>query len=102
MFSTWFRVHTIALICQVLKDHPLSKIPWRFNGICSMGWYDSKQLQQQEHFSLRDHIIFLIKLSAHCSLRSLIWNIYKSFGIVYQKLFIMLYFILDKDYDGKS
>lgn len=39
MFSTWFRVHTVALACQVLQEHPLSRIGWQFNKTCSMGWH---------------------------------------------------------------
>jgi hypothetical protein len=39
LFSTWFGTHTVALACEVLKDHPLSSIPWRFNTVCSMGWH---------------------------------------------------------------
>jgi hypothetical protein len=38
LFSTWFRVHTIALASQVIADHELSEIPWKFNNTCSMGW----------------------------------------------------------------
>ena len=48
MFATWFRVHTIAVICQVLWDHPLAEIQWRFNDICSMGWYDSETLERAQ------------------------------------------------------
>jgi hypothetical protein len=39
MFATWFRVHTIALICEILPDEPLAKIDWQFNTFCSMGWH---------------------------------------------------------------
>lgn len=40
LFSTWFRIHTIGLICEILKKNPLSQINWRFNNTCSMGWHD--------------------------------------------------------------
>lgn len=39
MFATWFRVHTIALICEILNDEPLAKVNWNFNPCCSMGWH---------------------------------------------------------------
>ena len=39
LFATWFRVHTIALITQVLQTHPLARLDWRFNPSLSMGWY---------------------------------------------------------------
>jgi hypothetical protein len=39
MFSTWFGVHTVALACQVLQEHPLARIDWRFNNTGSMGWH---------------------------------------------------------------
>jgi hypothetical protein len=41
LFATWFRVHTIALICQVLQDEPLAGLDWQFNTICSMGWHQA-------------------------------------------------------------
>jgi hypothetical protein len=41
LFATWFRVHTLALACQVVGEHPLSRIPWQFNKDCSMGWHDT-------------------------------------------------------------
>jgi hypothetical protein len=39
MFATWFRVHTLALIGEILTDHPVSRVGWKFNGRCSMGWH---------------------------------------------------------------
>jgi hypothetical protein len=40
MFATWFRVHTLALMAEVLTDEPaLSGIPFRFNSTLSMGWH---------------------------------------------------------------
>jgi hypothetical protein len=44
LFATWFRVHAIALACQLLRDHSLSEIDWRFNTICSMGWHKRSPL----------------------------------------------------------
>ncbi|MGA1870988.1 MAG: hypothetical protein ACMUJM_20820 [bacterium] len=38
MFATWFRVHTIALISQVLDNTIYSEIEWNFNRAFSMGW----------------------------------------------------------------
>lgn len=38
-FSTWFRVHAIALISEVLTDEPIAQVPWHFNNSCSMGWH---------------------------------------------------------------
>lgn len=40
MFPTWFRVHTLALIAEVLTDEPaLAGRPFQFNRACSMGWH---------------------------------------------------------------
>ena len=39
MFATWFRVHTFALIAEVLTDDQLSEARWEFNTSCSMGWH---------------------------------------------------------------
>lgn len=39
-FATWFRLHTLALIAEVLTDEvDLQAIPWRFNRAPSMGWH---------------------------------------------------------------
>jgi hypothetical protein len=39
MFPTWFRIHTLAIISEVLTDEPIAKGYWRFNDVCSMGWH---------------------------------------------------------------
>jgi hypothetical protein len=40
MFSTWFRVHTLALIAEVLTDEPiLAGVDFHFNSTLSMGWH---------------------------------------------------------------
>jgi hypothetical protein len=39
LFSTWFRVHTLALISQILTDEPVAQFNWQFNNSCSMGWH---------------------------------------------------------------
>jgi len=39
LFSTWFRVHTIALASEILTDTALSNYSWRFNKALSMGWH---------------------------------------------------------------
>lgn len=41
-FPTWFRVHTLALIAEVIPNEPTLKgIPFRFNSSLSMGWHES-------------------------------------------------------------
>lgn len=41
IFSTWYRLHTLALISQIFTDDPeLSATRWQFNRSCSMGWHD--------------------------------------------------------------
>lgn len=44
LFSTWFGVHTVAVACQALPDHPLTQIPWQFNRLLSMGWHDTSPI----------------------------------------------------------
>ena len=39
MFATWFRVHTLALIAEILTDEPIGQAAWGFNVGCSMGWH---------------------------------------------------------------
>ena len=49
IFSTWFRLHTLALIAQVVDDPRLNGVSWSFNHSCSMGWHDkSLKLVPQE------------------------------------------------------
>lgn len=39
LFPTWFRVHTLALLSEILTDEPIAQWEWRFNDSCSMGWH---------------------------------------------------------------
>lgn len=56
MFSTWFRVHTIALICEILHDHPLAQVNWQFNNVCSMGWHRPDRLPRQQPDPWKDRL----------------------------------------------
>lgn len=56
LFATWFRIHTIALICEVLRDEYLAEINWQFNTICSMGWH-RKGGAQMPSFGLWDKVL---------------------------------------------
>jgi hypothetical protein len=41
-FPTWFRIHTLALIAEVLPNEPTLKgIQFKFNKALSMGWHES-------------------------------------------------------------
>lgn len=41
-FPTWFRIHTLALIAEVLpNERELQGVPFRFNKALSMGWHGS-------------------------------------------------------------
>jgi len=41
-FSTWFRIHTLALIAEILSGEPdLAGVPFRFSKSLSMGWHRS-------------------------------------------------------------
>jgi hypothetical protein len=39
LFPTWFRIHTLALISEILTDETIVKVDWKFNNTCSMGWH---------------------------------------------------------------
>jgi len=39
LFSTWFRLHTLGLIAQMVEEPELKGVGWRFNSACSMGWH---------------------------------------------------------------
>jgi prenyltransferase beta subunit len=61
LFATWFRVHTLALIGEVLTDHPVSRVGWKFNGRCSMGWH--RPWNKETHvLSFRDRYGDLLRL----------------------------------------
>ena len=47
MFATWFRVHTLALIGEILTDAAYLKIPFRFSRYLSMGWHEP--WRREEH-----------------------------------------------------
>ncbi|MCD6460032.1 hypothetical protein J7L67_05145, partial [bacterium] len=49
MFATWFRIHTIALIDEILGDKKKSLVNWNFNNVCSMGWH--RKWKEQLNFS---------------------------------------------------
>ncbi|MEZ4985669.1 MAG: hypothetical protein R2795_11640 [Saprospiraceae bacterium] len=41
-FPTWFRIHTLALLAEILTDEPeLQKIDFHFSKAVSMGWHRS-------------------------------------------------------------
>ncbi len=40
LFSTWFRLHTLGVIAQLLDAPELRHVEWSFNPVCSMGWQD--------------------------------------------------------------
>jgi hypothetical protein len=39
MFPTWFRIHTLALMAEVLTDEEELDGPFRFTSVLSMGWH---------------------------------------------------------------
>ena len=41
-FPTWFRIHTLALIAEILPNEPsLQPVPFKFSNALSMGWHQS-------------------------------------------------------------
>jgi hypothetical protein len=41
MFATWFRIHTLALMAEILTDEPELQFPFRFTNNLSMGWHQT-------------------------------------------------------------
>jgi len=75
-FATWFRLHTLALIGQVLTDDPaLKNINFRFSSELSMGWHRKwdvnehqigpghklKELPHRASYAARDSLILARK-----------------------------------------
>lgn len=50
LFATWFRLHTIALVSEVLNETALADFDWSFNPRMSMGWHD-KRIRMPTGFS---------------------------------------------------
>lgn len=60
LFSTWFRVHTLALINEILTDESVIDFDWKFNRSCSMGWHrpwDKKQHRLTQRERVRNYIL---------------------------------------------
>jgi hypothetical protein len=56
MFPTWFRIHTIALISEILqKEKVIKDINFRFSDFFSMGWHKSPA-EWEERIRVRDII----------------------------------------------
>jgi hypothetical protein len=64
LFPTWFRVHTLALVSEILTDEPVLQWNWQFNNACSMGWHRSWNKAQHRVSWLdrlderRDYMVF--------------------------------------------
>ncbi len=41
LFSTWFCLHALGLVSDVLADHPLEGLRMRFAPVCAMGWHQT-------------------------------------------------------------
>jgi hypothetical protein len=63
LFSTWFRVHTLALISEILTGEYITQLNWQFNNSCSMGWHKKwdKNLNQLTLFNKIQEIPFILK-----------------------------------------
>lgn len=64
MFSTWFRIHTLALISEVLIDEAIAQFNWQFNDTCSMGWH-RKWDKMQHQLSAAERMIDLLCNKKH-------------------------------------
>lgn len=61
MFSTWFGVHTLFLISEVINLSYTKRLDYGFNTICSMGWH-KKSVQRREPFWSSDWHKILITI----------------------------------------
>lgn len=74
-FPTWFRIHTLALIGEVLPSEPLLQgINFRFNRALSMGWHSSPLgwAGLSDALSLGDKLDLLVWRAAQSEASSLI------------------------------
>ncbi len=62
MFSTWFGVHTLFLISEII-DLPCTRgIEYKFNKSCSMGWHSTGNLKKKPFYDGDSGQIILSKL----------------------------------------
>lgn len=55
LFPTWFRLHTLALIGEVLTDMPLASLDLGFNRRLSMGWH--RPWEKSQHRVGKYHLL---------------------------------------------
>jgi hypothetical protein len=51
MFPTWFRLLSLALIAQVLAEHPLGRMPWWFVRCPGMQFWGRRGVAKQSRES---------------------------------------------------
>jgi len=63
LFPTWFCVHTLALISEILTDGDFADVAWQFNNSCSMGWHREwdKNKNQLTYFNKAQEVAFMLK-----------------------------------------
>jgi len=60
MFSTWFGLHTMCLIAEIIKIPPLENIQYAFNETLSMGWH-KKSLNKKNKIFSKNHYFDLVR-----------------------------------------
>lgn len=80
MFATWFRVHALALIAEILNNKIKSEFNWKFNTTLSMGWHRQSSATDVS-------IGFIDRLSEYKSLgiKGLIKEMLKPEGVILLK-----------------
>jgi len=90
-FATWFRVHTLALIAEILTDDmELQKQAFRFNQQLSMGWHKSwdKSLQIIDKQSLAKEKSYRFRYYLHAIpnlLKGLWAKVWRKFSKILRK-----------------
>lgn len=85
MFSSWFRVHTLALICEILpKEKVLSNREFYLNSFISMGWH-----RKWDKDPFKECRIQLVLIEPYCSLNIFSLSI-RRFRILLKKYIIKI------------
>ena len=64
MFSTWFGVHTLCLIAEIIEIPEIGKRKWNFNNMCSMGWHRSWSEKPRKYSTINYYFVMWADLVA--------------------------------------
>lgn len=80
LFSTWFRVHTIALISEILPYTSGSETLFAFNDFISMGWHRKWDKKINQTSSYLDYVNYINTIFSRRYLKYYLKSIFRKTG----------------------